>query len=135
MPEFSYLQNEGKKIELSPLKFLKRSNDITPVKFLQMIDLSSKVGGNLAYYKELLSQDLLLESPELPSSNRGNFIAVVLLFFLPQDCRFLRRMTSQQDLFPLKVSMFTPLKLHNFCASSPLGNRSRQKHFVSASYI
>lgn len=33
MPEFSYLQNEGKKIELSPLKFLKRSNDITPVKF------------------------------------------------------------------------------------------------------
>lgn len=53
-----------------------------------MIDLSSKVGGNLAYYKELLSQDLLLWSPQLLSFNRGNFIAVVLLF-LPQDCRFL----------------------------------------------
>lgn len=33
MPEFFYLQNEGKKIELSPLKLFKRSNDITPVKF------------------------------------------------------------------------------------------------------
>ena len=62
----------------------------------------------------------------------GHLVVVVLLLFLPQDCRVLWRRTSQQNLFPLKASVFTPLRLHNWHVSRPLGNRSRQRHFYAS---
>lgn len=77
-------------------------------------------------YRITMIGSFILVSRAVSTARVCFIVVVLLLWFLPQDCTVMWKITSQQDLFLLKASVFTPLRPHNFHASRPLGNKPRQ---------